>query len=58
MEVKIKYIGCTPTKGGESLIKEFINFLKKEHPLENDVTISFQKNRTGQKGKSNIAYSI
>ncbi len=48
MEVKIKYIGCTPTKGGESLIKEFINFLKKEHPLENDVTISFQKNRTGK----------
>ena len=47
MEVNIKYVGCEPTKDEEFLIKKYINFLKKEHPLERDITISFQKNRTG-----------
>ena len=48
MKVDIQYIGCTPTKIQENLIKEFINFLKKEHPLKKDITIRFQKKRTGE----------
>ena len=47
MEVTIKYVGCEPSKDEEFLIKKYVNFLKKEHPLERDITISFQKNRTG-----------
>lgn len=47
MEVKIKYEGCNPTKEEKSLIEKFINNLKRERPLKNDVTIYFQNKRTG-----------
>jgi len=46
MEVEIKYDGCTPTKEEKILINRFINNLKKSHPLNDDVTIVFQTERS------------
>ncbi len=48
MNVDIKYIDVEPTKEDKELINKFISQLKKNYPLENDITILFQKNRTGK----------
>ena len=47
MNVEIKYEGCEPTKKEENLINKFIGFLKRQHPLKDDITIVFQTKRTG-----------
>ena len=48
MKVSIKYInGCDMSNKDKSLIKDFIKFLNKEHPLKNDVTILFTGKRFG-----------
>jgi Fe-Mn family superoxide dismutase len=48
MTVDIKYIDVEPTKEDKELINKFISQLKKNYPLENDITILFQNNRTGK----------
>ena len=46
MDVEIKYDGCNPTKQEKILINRFIDNLKKSHPLNDDVTIIFQTDRS------------
>jgi len=48
MTVEFKYEGITPSDKDERLINKFINSLKKEFPLEDNVTIVFQNERTGK----------
>jgi Fe-Mn family superoxide dismutase len=48
MTVDIKYVDVEPTKEEKELINKFISQLKKNYPLENDITILFQNNRTGK----------
>jgi Fe-Mn family superoxide dismutase len=47
MEVNIKYNGDT-TKEQKDLINKFVEFLKKELPLKDDVEIDFLNQRTGK----------
>lgn len=47
MEVKITY-HSEVTKEQKTLINKFIEFLKKELPLKNDVDVDFLNNRTGK----------
>jgi Fe-Mn family superoxide dismutase len=46
MDVEIKYEGCNPTKEEKTLINRFIDNLKKSYPLNDNVTIVFQTERS------------
>lgn len=58
MNVELKFQGVDPSEKQLNLIKSFINFLKLERPLKNDLTIKFASERengmtTGQRKKDN-----
>jgi hypothetical protein len=47
MKVCLKGIKSFPVEGGEELVKGFCEFLQKQVPLTNDITIEFLDTRQG-----------
>jgi Fe-Mn family superoxide dismutase len=48
MNVEVTYKGFNPSESQKKLLDKFINFLKKSHPLKDDIEIIFTTERFGQ----------
>ena len=48
MNVDVSYKGVNPSDSQKKLLDKFINFLKKSHPLDDDVEIIFTNERFGK----------
>jgi Fe-Mn family superoxide dismutase len=47
MNVEVNYKGINPSDSQKKLLDKFINFLKKSHPLDDDVEVIFTNERFG-----------